>query len=500
MAQVSPRGGLYEALLERGMTRRAFLRFCGAAAAVLALPGAFAPRIAAALETAPRMPLVWLHGQACGGDTAAFLTSASPTTAELLLSLLSVDYQENLMAASGETATAALAAVAGGGAGYLAVVEGAIPLQANGMYCLVGGRPFVDVANEVARRALATIAVGACAVDGGVPGAHKGVSGAVGVGDLHVGSTLVNLPGCPVNVDNLAATVVHYLTFHTLPPMGSGQRPLFAYGGLIHNQCERRAHFEFGEFATQWGDAGAQQGWCLYKLGCKGPESYGNCPTKRFAEGTSWPVLAGHGCIGCTMPRFWDTMFSAYERLPGPIPFAPTITADQVGVGLIGGVAALATVHGAASYARAQLSARATVPPSVPSQPDGEAVEPHGEAVEPPDREGAHAGDALAAVQDLLQAPPAIAPDQPAGASVEVPDDEPAAGPIEELVERETEQPADTRDASHLEPETESDDEPATAPASDSAAAPLSVAPRMALLEKRAQPAPESADERGPDA
>ena len=62
-------------------------------------------------------------------------------------------------------------------------------------------------------------------------------------------------------------------------------RPLFAYGNLIHNQCERRPHFEFGEFALAWGDEGAQTGWCLYKLGCKGPETMANCPTVRYGDG-----------------------------------------------------------------------------------------------------------------------------------------------------------------------------------------------------------------------
>ena len=103
---------------------------------------------------------------------------------------------------------------------------------------------------------------------------------------------LINLPGCPVNVANLTATIVHYLTFKQFPATDSRHRPLFAYGGLIHNQCERRAHFEFGEFALAWGDEASQKGWCLYKMGCKGPETFSNCPTVRYAERHE---LAGQG-------------------------------------------------------------------------------------------------------------------------------------------------------------------------------------------------------------
>lgn len=363
-------------------------------AGVLALPAAFGPRIARALEAAAPMRVVWLHGQACGGDTAAFLRSSSPTASELFIRLLSVDYQEMLMAASGEAATTSMAAPGSYGAAYLAVVEGSVPRGGDGMYCLVGGRPFADIVREVTGGAVATIAVGSCAVDGGAPRARNGATDAVGVGDVHPGSRVVNLPGCPVNVENLVATIVHYLTFKELPPMGQGQRPLFAYGGLVHNQCERRAHFEFGEFATEWGDAGAQQGWCLYKLGCKGPEVFANCPTQRYAEGTSWPVESGHGCIGCAMPAFWDTMLPAYRRLPSPLPFASTMTVDQVGGALVGGVAALAGVHAMASYGRARLDRGRAHPEEDAAQPPDEAPGPTMDGGEPEAQEASAATDA----------------------------------------------------------------------------------------------------------
>jgi hydrogenase small subunit len=236
--------------------------------------------------------------------------------------------------------------------GYLAVVEGAIPVGDDGVYCTVGGRAFSDVVREVCGGSAATIAVGSCAFDGGAPAAGGGLTGSVGVEQVVPDVSLVNLPGCPVNVENLAATIVHYLTFKTLPATDARHRPLFAYGGLLHNQCERRAHFEFGEFVQAWGDEGSQKGWCLYKMGCKGPETFANCPTARYAGGISWPVKAGHGCIGCTTAGFWDQMSPVYGRLPGPLPFAPQVSADQLGIALVGGVAALTVAHGTASAIR----------------------------------------------------------------------------------------------------------------------------------------------------
>jgi hydrogenase small subunit len=344
--------GLYAAMRERGMSRRSFIKFSGAMAAALALPAAYAPRIAAAVAAAPRVPVIWLRGQDCAGDTAAFLGASNPTIAELLLDLVSVEYHQTIMAPSGAAAdlsrTETMQRYPNG---YIAVVEGGIPTADDG-YCTIGGRAVRDIVQEVCRGALASIAVGSCAFDGGSPAAAGGPTGAVGLAQVVPDALLVNLPGCPVNVKNLTATIVHYLTFKQLPATDSRHRPLFAYGGLIHNQCERRAHFEFGEFVLAWGDEASQKGWCLYKMGCKGPETSANCPTARYADGTSWPVKAGHGCVGCTMPRFWDAMSPFYRRLPSPLPFAPTVTADQVGQALVGGVAAMTVVHGGASYVR----------------------------------------------------------------------------------------------------------------------------------------------------
>jgi hydrogenase small subunit len=335
------------------MSRRTFLKFSAAMAAALALPASYAPRIALAVAAAPRIPVIWLRGQACGGNTRALLQASKPSTAELLLDLLSVDYQETIMARAGAAAEAVrLDLMEAAPHGYLAVVEGAIPMGADGAFCTVGGRPLRDVVREVCAGAMATIAVGSCAFDGGAPAAAGGATGAIGVGQLVPGAGLINLPGCPVNVDNLTATIVHYLTFSELPASDARRRPLFAYGNLLHNQCERRAHFEFGEFVRSWGDEGAQKGWCLYKMGCKGPETFANCPTVRYADATSWAVKAGHGCIGCTMPGFWDAMSPAYGRLPSPLPFAPGISTDQLGLALVGGVSAAAVAHGAASGVR----------------------------------------------------------------------------------------------------------------------------------------------------
>ncbi len=352
--------GLYAALLRGGMSRRSFLKFSAAMAGVLALPATYAPRIAAAVAAAPRTPVIWLRGQDCAGNTEALLRAVHPTIPELLLDLLSVEYHETLMAPAGASAelsrTSTMETYPDG---YIAVVEGAIPNAEDGVYCTVGGRAFRDIVRDVCDGALFTIAVGSCASHGGLPAAGGGPTGAVGVAQVASGARLVNLPGCPMNVENLTATIVHYQTFKELPPTDAAHRPFFAYGGLIHNQCERRAHFEFGEYVLAWGDEGAQKGWCLYKMGCKGPETFANCPTARYGDGTSWPVKAGHGCTGCTMPGHWDAMSPFYRRLPQPVPFVPQVTVDNVGQAMVGGVVALTAVHGTATIIRSERANRA---------------------------------------------------------------------------------------------------------------------------------------------
>ena len=153
--------------------------------------------------------------------------------------------------------------------------------------------------------------------------------------DAVTGITLVNLPGCPMNVENLTATIIHYLTFGSFPAVDSLRRPLFAYGKRIHDNCERRAHFDAGQFVRTWGDEGHRNGWCLYEMGCKGPMAYQNCPTVKWNGGTSWPIQGGHGCIACASPNNWDAAYPFYRRLPNVPGANVQVTADKIGVGIV---------------------------------------------------------------------------------------------------------------------------------------------------------------------
>lgn len=301
---------LEQSLSQRGISRREFLKFCTVMAGTLALESALGPRIARALEAPERTPVIWLEFQDCAGCTESFLRASRPTAAEVVLDVLSVDYHETIMAASGHLAEEAKSQTVEAG-NYLLIVEGSIPTAEDGIYCTVGGHTAVDILEETAASATAVVAVGNCATFGGLPKAAPNPTGAKSVMDLVTDKPVINLPGCPLNAVNLTATVVHYLTFGKLPEMDELHRPLFAYGARIHDNCERRGHFDAGKFVKEWGDEGHRKGWCLYEMGCKGPVTFHNCPAVRWNDGTSWPVQSGHGCIGCSEPGFWD--WGAYE-------------------------------------------------------------------------------------------------------------------------------------------------------------------------------------------
>jgi hydrogenase small subunit len=368
---------LMSALAERGISRRRFLGFASAMTAMLALPQTMTPKIVKALETQPKPIVCWLEFQDCAGNTESMLRSSHPTVADVVLDVVSWEYHETIMAAAGHQAEQNLEAIRTGSIPYVLIVEGAIPTGNNAAYCTIGGRSAEQILKDMSANAALVIAVGACAWDGGFP--RLGPTGGVGVGDVVSPKALVNLGGCPHNVANTAAVLVHYLTFGTAPELDNFHRPLFAYGHLIHDQCERRSHFDAGRFVEQWGDEGALNGWCLYKMGCKGPQTQYNCPIVRWNDGTNWPIGAGHGCIGCAGPQFWERMSPFYDRLPEVKMFGVDVDAQTIGLAAIGFVAAATAVHAGGvavrrnrerrEAARAMVAPDGTVVPETPSEP-----------------------------------------------------------------------------------------------------------------------------------
>lgn len=345
---------IYREFLERGFTRRQFLAFCAIMTGTLALPWDAVADVKKALKSFKRLPVIWLEFQSCTADTESFLRASHPAASQLVLDVIALNYAETLMAAAGQQAEDVLWKTVKEEKGkYVVIIEGSIPTAEDGIYCTIGGESAVDRTRKITRDAAAVICVGTCACYGGLPKAKPNPTGAKSVAQVvpHV-KNLLNLPACPVNVVNVSASLVHLLTFNRLPAKDNLYRPLFAYGRRIHDSCERRGSYDAGHFVEKWGDKGHRNGWCLYKMGCKGPATFHNCPKVRWNNGTSWPVGSGHPCIGCAEPNFWDSMSPFYQHLPKLPGFSVATNPDKVGFGLVAATFSLFLAHGAGSWAR----------------------------------------------------------------------------------------------------------------------------------------------------
>lgn len=337
---------LGEHLEERGVSRRSFLEFCTEMAVILGLGSAAAPSVAKALEAQKRPTVIWLEMQECTGCVESVLRTEAPTIGDLVLDVVSLDYSETLMAAAGHAAEKARTdSMAKNKGGYVLIVTGSVPTKEGGIYCTVAGRTIRAHLEEAAEGAAAIIALGACAHWGSVQAARPNPTGAVGVRDIIKNKPIINIAGCPPIGDVVTATVVHFLTFGRLPAVDREGRPLFAYGNRIHDQCSRRAHFDAGQYVENFDDDAARKGWCLYEMGCKGPATFSPCPIIQWNQRTNWPIGAGHPCIGCTEPYFWDTMSPFYERLPNVSGFGVEHRIDTIGASLAVGAAAGIAAH-----------------------------------------------------------------------------------------------------------------------------------------------------------
>lgn len=355
-------GDAYDGFVASNITRRDFVKFCTTITATMGLPLGMAPKIAEALTTPKKPTVLWLSLQQCTGCSETLLRSTHPTLEKLILDMISLDYHETLSVAAGHQAEQALHASMKENKGkYILVVDGSVPLKDNGIYVKIGGRTGIDILKELAADAGAIVSLGSCAAWGGLPSSGPNPTGAVGIAEALPGKTVVNIPGCPPNPYNFLSTVVHFLTFKKLPELDEKGRPKFAYGRIIHENCERRPHFDAGRFAHDFGDEGHRKGYCLYKLGCKGPETYANCPAVLFGDtgAGTWPVGVGHPCFGCTEQGVgFSVPLHSTAKLKYVTPPAgyPHIVEEKGGGAGIAATALLAGVAGAAIGAGAVLA------------------------------------------------------------------------------------------------------------------------------------------------
>ena len=362
LAPLNNRMDFKESIEEEGLERRDFLKWASATTAMLMLPASFTPLVAEAAVMMNRVPVIWIELSDCAGNSEALIRSDGPKIDEIILDIISLEFHETLMSPSGHQAEKQLEeAIEHFKGKYLLFVEGAIPRGIDGYYGTIGAKAetFVDHLERLAKDAAAVVAVGSCATFGGIPAAAPNPTDAVGVMDVVKGKPIINIPACPANPSNMVGVLLHYVLTGTVPELDSLLRPKFAFGYRIHDNCERRGHFDAGEYVEEWGDVGAKNNFCLYKVGCKGPMTFNNCSIIRYNEGVNWPIGVGRGCIGCSEPDFWDKY--AYERpMANANIKAPTggveKTVDEFGLGLLTAAGVGIAIHAAASVVAGKKS------------------------------------------------------------------------------------------------------------------------------------------------
>lgn len=336
----------YEEVLRKGYSRRDFLSFCTTIAAYMGLSHTGVAQVTEALRTKPRLPVIWLHFQECTCCSESFIRSSHPIVADVLLDQISLDYTETLMAASGHQAEAAMQDTMKKYKGeYILCVEGSVPVAADGVYCMIGGKTSMQILQEAAENAKAIIAWGSCATNGCVQSAKPNPTSATPIHKLIKGKPIIKVPGCPPIGEVMAGVIVHVVTFGRLPELDSQGRPKAFYSKRVHDTCYRRAYYDAGLFVESFDDANAKKGYCLYKVGCKGPVTYNACASMKWNNGTSFPIQSGHGCIGCSEQNYWDNG-RIYERAANFPGLGIESDADTVGK-----IALCAVATGVAAHA-----------------------------------------------------------------------------------------------------------------------------------------------------
>ena len=336
---------IYEEMRANGVSRRDFLKVSAFLAAYLGLKTSGVAQVVEALETKSRPPVIWLNFQECSGCVESFIRSDHPLVGDILLDKISLDYTETLMAPSGHQAEKSKHDTMEKYRGeYLLLVEGSIPTKDDG-HCCIAGRSALDIFEEAAEGAKAIIAWGSCAFSGNIQAAKPNPTGAKPIKKFIHGKPIINVPGCPPIAEVMTGVIVHILTFDRIPQLDRLGRPKAFYNRRVHDTCYRRANYDAGLFVESFDDESANKGYCLYKMGCKGPVTYNACGVLEWNNGLSNPIKSGHPCIGCSEIGFWDNG-PFYQHLPSFPGFGIENTADRIGLGI-----AAATGIGIAGHA-----------------------------------------------------------------------------------------------------------------------------------------------------
>jgi hydrogenase small subunit len=189
---------------------------------------------------------------------------------------------------------------------FLLLLDGAIPTGKTAAMTTVGlldGKELssLDLAVRLNDASVATLAVGTCASFGGIPSARPRPTGAVDLRTALGDDTIIRVPGCPPHPDWILTTAIAAAAGRMVDLDELG-RPRAIFRKTVHDECPRRPYFDRSDFASVPGD----QTRCFFEVGCKGPFTNADCPTRLWHEGRTCCIAANHPCIGCAAPGFID--------------------------------------------------------------------------------------------------------------------------------------------------------------------------------------------------
>ncbi len=217
-------------------------------------------------------------------------------------------------------------------------------MGADGVYCMIGGKTSLQILQEAAENAKAIIAWGSCASNGCVQAAKPNPTKATPIHKLIKGKPIIKVPGCPPIGEVMAGVIVHLVAFDRIPELDALGRPKAFYSKRVHDTCYRRPFYDAGLYVESFDDENAKKGYCLYKVGCKGPTTYNACGVMKWNNGTSFPIQSGHGCIGCSEENYWDNG-RLYERASSFAGFGIEANADDFGKVALGVTGAALAGH-----------------------------------------------------------------------------------------------------------------------------------------------------------
>ena len=338
------------------ITRRDFLKIAAASSAAFVLAQYKMDIIEVFAQKGDYVHICWLNGAACTGCSVSLAQAADPDLLEVLMSITTYtsglpialpDWMYVVHPASGSLAVEFINDwIKHEGPGpKILVIEGAMQ---NPRFTETGGRDFRDWVKEAAAAADYIVAFGSCSSFGGIPHAKGNPTGAMGVQDFlrEVGmedkaAGVVNLPRCPGHPDSLILTLASLLQ-GVVPELDQYNRPKAFYGKNIHEeQCPFRAFYDRGIFA----DFGQSEIGCRFKIGCKGPATWADCPTRKWNDHTAFCIEVGAPCIGCSEPAWPDGDYAPFFVELPQVPTLLGYPAEAWGTAFAGAAAAGVAIH-----------------------------------------------------------------------------------------------------------------------------------------------------------